>query len=333
MHVHFSLLAQQLIQHIEKATQHIHIAVCWFTLPELLEALLKAQQKGVQVSFILNFDQLNFGVGGLPLGRLLQAGAKGFGYTGLGLLHHKFMVIDGLHVWTGSYNWTRSQHHDSLLQVEDVAMASDFLQEWQRTRQLSSPLETLNACDARPISIAHLFQPSFWKYTDLRRNLLRGARIWLAQMPISPKEKAITWQSNFQRHLWCVPQCKTICQKAVQSTGGWERNTILQYAEDHAEEHHLPIRGNAFAQAKLFSKKLNESDLVLALEKNQVLALGVVMSKPLFDEQKGLHCAVEWQLFPSPLSLARPIFPIKGFKRLNDGGLALLDELLGEKNR
>ncbi len=338
MEAHFTLLAQQLIQNIARATRCIHIAVCWFTLPELLEALVNAQQRGVKVAFIINFDQLNFGIHALPFGKLLDLGAKGFGYTGKGLLHHKFIVLDETAVLTGSYNWTRSQHHDSLVKLDDKGMACFFLEEWQRTQRLSASLETLDAKAARPVSIAHLFQPSFWNYTDLRRNLLRGATIWLANPPVFIKEKKIprqptdaAWQTHFQHQLWALPQCKKICQKAVDSTGGWERNTLLQYAENYFDQHALPLRGNAYMDAKLFSKKLNEGDLIFALNQSNLVALGVAMSAPLFDEQQGLHCAVEWQVFPKPkylTYLSSTKLPNKNFKRWSDGGLALLEEAM-----
>ncbi len=336
LQAHFTLLAQQLIQNIGQATKSIHVAVCWFSLPELLEALLQAQQRGVQVAFIINFDQLNFGTNALPFGKALALGAKGFGYTGQGLLHHKFMLIDETIVLTGSYNWTRSQHHDSLVELKEATIVAAFLDEWKRTQQLSTPLETLDAKAARPISIAHLFQPSFWNYADLRRNLLRGASIWLANPPIFSKEKNATsnnkntnpWQIYIQRQLFALPQCKNICQKAMTSTGDWERNTLLQYAEYYFEQHGLPLRGNAYTQAKLFSKKLNEGDLIFALHQNTVIALGVAMSAPLFDAQQGLHCAVEWQVFPLPKKLLSIQLSNKGFKRWSAGGLALLEEVM-----
>jgi hypothetical protein len=337
LQAHFTLLSQQLIQTIAQATRSIYVAVCWFTLPELLEALMAAQQRGVQVAFIINFDQLNFGLNTLPFGKLLALGAKGFGYAGHGLLHHKFIIIDAITVVTGSYNWTRSQHHDSLVELKDRAIVAAFLQEWTRTQQLSAALETLDAKDARPISIAHLFQPSFWNYTDLRRNLLRGGNIWLVNPSVFFKEKqkfatnttTSPWKNDFQRQLWALPQCNSICEKAVASTGGWERNTLLQYAENYFDQHALPLRGNAYLQAKLFSKKLNEGDLIFALHQNTLLALGVAMSAPLFDAQQGgLYCAVEWQVFPTPKSISFSKLPKTGFKRLSDGGLALLEEVM-----
>jgi phosphatidylserine/phosphatidylglycerophosphate/cardiolipin synthase-like enzyme len=85
LHAHFTQLAQQLIQKIAQATRSIHVAVCWFTLPELLEALMNAQQRGVRVAFLINFDQLNFGQNTLPFGKLLALGAKGWLCNKLGV--------------------------------------------------------------------------------------------------------------------------------------------------------------------------------------------------------------------------------------------------------
>ena len=70
---HFSLLPQVLAEAIRSAKTDIHIAVCWFTLPELFDELLNQQRKDVNIHFIINFDQLNFSPTGLPFGRLLVA--------------------------------------------------------------------------------------------------------------------------------------------------------------------------------------------------------------------------------------------------------------------
>ena len=318
---HFSLLPQVLAEAIRSAKTDIHIAVCWFTLPELFEELLIQQRQGVTVHFIINFDQLNFSPTGLPFGRLLEAKVQGFGYTGHGLLHHKFVVIDKYRVLSGSYNWTRSQHNDSLMDIDDALIAQEFLHEWQRIRAQSAPLEVLDARQARSISITHLFQPHFFTFNDVRRHVVRGCNIWLAHWGLPQSAK---WSSCLRRQIWFLPACHTICQKAVDSTGVWHRDTLMRYSETLD----MPLKSAAYTQAKLFCKRVHEGDIVVGIENKTVISLGVIMSEPLFDAQRGLHCAVEWQILTTPKPFVGYKLPTKPVTRLIGGGLALVDAIL-----
>ena len=318
---HFTHLPQVLAEAIRSAKKEIHIAVCWFTLPELFETLLLQQRKGVNIQFIINFDQLNFSPTGLPFGRILEANAQGFGYTGHGLLHHKFIVIDNHRVLSGSYNWTRSQHNDSLVDIEDAAIAQQFLSEWQRIRLQSASLSVLDVRQSRPVSIAHLFQPHFFTFNDVRRNVVRGCNIWLARLGAP---QSASWSSCLRSQIWFLPICDVLCRKAVAVTGVWHRDTLMQYVETLD----MPPKGAAFSQAKLFCKRAQEGDIVLGIENNTVIGIGVIMSEPLYEANRGLHCAVEWQILSPPKPFIGYKIPTKPVTRLTGGGLAILDNLL-----
>ncbi len=318
---HFTNLPRVLTDAIHTAQSDIHIAVCWFTLPEVFDALIKRQQAGVKVQFIINFDQLNFSPSGLPFGKIINIGAKGFGYVGHGLLHHKYVVIDRQRVLSGSFNWTRSQHNDCLTDVSNPSVASCFLDEWQRLLQQSKPLETLDARQARPLSITHLFQPNFWNINDLRRHLVRGANVWLAQMDVPHSAK---WARCLGSQTLFLPIGDAICRKAVTAVQSWHRQTLMQYI-DTLE---LPPHGAAFAQAKLFCNRSHEGDIVLGIDNQSVIGIGIVMSDVLFDEHRGLHCAVEWQV----LSPSKPFrwgkLSKRPLARLAGGAFAVVDELM-----
>ncbi len=318
---HFSNLPRILTEAIHIAQSEIHIAVCWFTLPEVFDALIARQQAGVKVQFIINFDQLNFSPSGLPFGRIINIGAKGFGYVGQGLLHHKYVVIDRQRVLSGSFNWTRSQHNDCLTDVVNPAVSITFLDEWQRLLQQSKPLETLDARQARPLSITHLFQPNFWNINDLRRYLIRGANIWLAQMDTSHSAK---WARCLGSQTLFLPMGDKICRQAVAAVGEWHRQTLMQFV-DTLE---VPPYGAAYAQAKLFCQRVHEGNIILAIDNQYVIGIGVVMSDVLFDEHRGLHCAVEWQVSSPSKPFRWGKLSKRPFARLVGGGLAVVDELL-----
>ena len=55
-------------------------------------------------------------------------------------MHHKFAVIDGKTVLTGSYNYTTSasiRHNENLLILHDKKIAMQYLKEWQRLKKIS----------------------------------------------------------------------------------------------------------------------------------------------------------------------------------------------------
>lgn len=318
---YFTNLPNILTDAIHTAKSEIHIAVCWFTLPEVFDALVARQEAGIKVQFIINFDQLNFSPSGLPFGKIINMGAKGFGYVGHGLLHHKYVVIDRQRVLSGSFNWTRSQHNDCLTDVSTPSVSTGFLDEWQRLLQQSKPLETLDARQARPLNITHLFQPNFWNINDLRRHLIRGANVWLAQMDVPHAAK---WARCLGSQTLFLPIGDKICRQAMAAVGTWHRQTLMQFV-DTLE---IPPHGAAYAQTKLFCHRANNGDIVLAIDNQSVIGVGVVMSDVLFDEHRGLHCAVEWQV----LSPSKPFrwgkLSKRPLTRLTGGGLAMVDALL-----
>lgn len=290
---HFHNLAQVIIDNLKTAKTDIKIAVCWFTLPEIFDELLRKTESGVNIQIIINFDQLNFQSSGLPFIQLIEFGAKIYGYVGHGLLHHKFLVIDNQAVIAGSFNWTRSNHHDNLVEIESQTIANQFTSEWQKLLSFSKNIADLDKNQAKKISLAHLFQPTFWNFQDLRRNLIKGANLWTITMtdkPFGKLAKYPVWSRCLTQQIWYLPSCKNAADKAVEIEGTFNEN-IFQNIENEAI-----IKIKNFHHAKQFCKKCQFSDIVLVILNQEIIALGVVMSEPLYDEFVGLHCSIEWQL-------------------------------------
>jgi PLD-like domain len=320
MLAHFHNLSSVICEAIASAKKEVKIAVCWFTLPEIFDALLQKSLQNVDIQIIVNFDQLNFQASGLPFMRLIEQGGKVFGYVGHGLLHHKFLIVDNQIVINGSYNWTRSNHHDSLLQIHDETIAKQFEIEWNTLLPFSKNLAELDKSQAKKVSIAHLFQPAFWQLNDLRRNLIKGANLWTVQMsqkPFGKNQKYPSLQRCLSQQIWYLPACKNVTDKAIETQGVFHEN-IFQNIENETI-----IKNKNFNNAKIFCKKCNLGDLALAIEQQQIIAVGVVMSEPLYNETMGLYCSVEWQKLPSPIATTFKFSPSPTARILN-GGLAIL---------
>ena len=108
------------------------VAMFSFTHEDIAQALAAAAGRGVDAAVVVETRQDN------PVVATLEAGGVRVREDGNGSsMHHKFAVVDGEVVATGSYNWTSNgdYHNDENLVVlhsEDVAsdFAAEFLRIW-----------------------------------------------------------------------------------------------------------------------------------------------------------------------------------------------------------
>lgn len=133
---YFEDIQLHILNALRKARTTIHIAVAWFTDPEIFDLLCKKQQAGVKVELIIVNDSINrkspiqyeklSELGGL----FLMIGDK---KKSSAIMHNKFCVIDGVTVITGSYNWSKQaqENWENITIISgDTAFARQFLQEF-----------------------------------------------------------------------------------------------------------------------------------------------------------------------------------------------------------
>jgi len=124
-HAHFSNIHKVIIDHLNGARAEIVAAVAWFTDREIFDALCRKSQSGIEVSVALIGDEINKGPGGLNFHRLSNLGGQVIllppGSRDEPTMHHKFCVIDGATVITGSYNWS----HKARSNEENITVVSD----------------------------------------------------------------------------------------------------------------------------------------------------------------------------------------------------------------
>lgn len=122
-----------LIAEFDAAQERIDAAVYTFTDAAIAEALERAQDRGVAVRLVTDAAQSATLSGQQTIiARLTNSGlplcARG-GVSG-GIMHHKYAVIDGRFVLTGSFNWTDAANHrnaEDLLRIDDVLLADRYL--------------------------------------------------------------------------------------------------------------------------------------------------------------------------------------------------------------
>lgn len=126
---HFSNIHNVIIGHLEQAQSEIVAAIAWFTDRDIFEVLCKKARAGVKVTVALIGDDINKGGGGLSFEKLRSLGGQVIllppGGRNEPIMHHKFCVIDGSTVVTGSYNWSqKARSNDENITV--VTDSTDF---------------------------------------------------------------------------------------------------------------------------------------------------------------------------------------------------------------
>jgi phosphatidylserine/phosphatidylglycerophosphate/cardiolipin synthase-like enzyme len=111
----------------------IYVAIYSFTSDRLAEALIEARRRGVDVRVVMERREANGTGSEYP--RLRGAGVEVRLDANPGLMHHKFMVIDGEIVVTGSYNWSAAaeeKNDENLVVIRDREVAGAYEREFER---------------------------------------------------------------------------------------------------------------------------------------------------------------------------------------------------------
>jgi len=154
----------KLVSYLDSARRTLDVAVYSITDNRVRDALLRAHRRGVAVRVISDTEQskslgsdvrelesegvptrLNNGRngGGAPPPQQHQHGRGGRGAAYQSqvreewgpLMHHKFAVVDGRIVVTGSYNFSRSacdKNNESVVILESTGVAGQFTGEFER---------------------------------------------------------------------------------------------------------------------------------------------------------------------------------------------------------
>jgi len=123
--------ADELIALIDSADSQIHAAVYSFTLDSLGDALVRAHERGVKVSIVLEKDQISQYS---EFDKLVNAGIDSRIDTNPSSMHNKFAIIDSEIVITGSFNWSKNadtRNDENLLILRSKELAVQYELEFQ----------------------------------------------------------------------------------------------------------------------------------------------------------------------------------------------------------
>jgi len=134
---------QLILQGIEKAQKSILVAAYAFTSKPIATALLDAHKRGVSVRVVADSkaNQRSYSAVTFLANQGVPVRTNGC----YAIFHHKFMVIDGEDVETGSFNYSAaaaSRNAENVLLVRNVPeLARQYSAEWWRLWQEATPVE------------------------------------------------------------------------------------------------------------------------------------------------------------------------------------------------
>ena len=125
--------ASALVRLLGRAKKTVHVAIYGLTHPALVTALIDAQKRGALVIVKADKVQSAGKAQKAMIAKLRDAGVTVEVSEQSRLLHHKFVVVDGRWVATGSFNWTVSaenRNREHLVVLDCPEVARQFIEEW-----------------------------------------------------------------------------------------------------------------------------------------------------------------------------------------------------------
>ena len=123
--------ADELITLIDSAETQIYAAVYSFTLDSLGDALVRAHERGVTVSIVLEKDQISQYS---EFDKLVNSGIDARIDSNPASMHNKFAIIDSEVVVTGSFNWSQNadtRNDENLLILRSKELSTQYELEFQ----------------------------------------------------------------------------------------------------------------------------------------------------------------------------------------------------------
>ncbi len=114
--------------HLASADKTVDLALYSLTKDDIAQAIIETHQRGVRVRLVI--DKAQAGGKHADDEKLEEAGivVRRMGGMRGGLMHHKFAIIDGKTVLTGSYNWTKG---GTLRNSENLIIIDSLIEEFQ----------------------------------------------------------------------------------------------------------------------------------------------------------------------------------------------------------
>jgi phosphatidylserine/phosphatidylglycerophosphate/cardiolipin synthase-like enzyme len=147
-------------------TRTLDIAAFELNSPVLTQAILDARRRGVTVRIITD-DEHGTEDEDTTLGQLTNAGVRVIDDQRSALMHNKFMILDGVEVWAGSWNYTINdtyRNNNSAVVLRDATIAALYQAEFnemfeQRRHGPRSPSQAIQTLTVDGTRVTVYFAP------------------------------------------------------------------------------------------------------------------------------------------------------------------------------
>ena len=129
----------EVLRWIDRANVSIHILIYSFTLDSIGDALVDAYERGILIQVV--FEELQISQYS-EYQKLKDAGITVRNDTNPDLMHDKVMIVDGIIVLTGSFNWSNngeSNNNENLIVIESTYVATVYEEEFAKIWGQSQP--------------------------------------------------------------------------------------------------------------------------------------------------------------------------------------------------
>lgn len=128
-------MLRDLISDVSRARTSIEVAAFDLDLPQLVDALIAARRRGVNVRAVIDSENLSDPSVAMLTGRMQNRRIPVIFDRRAPFMHNKFVVIDSAIVWTGSWNLTENctfRNNNNALRIESRRMAAAYRQEFEQ---------------------------------------------------------------------------------------------------------------------------------------------------------------------------------------------------------
>lgn len=128
-------LDERLTALIETARTSVDSAIFQLDLPNVTQALLAAHARGVAVRIVTDIDTLADSSENASFALLRAGGIAVIGGNSAAVMHDKFIVVDSVLVWTGSWNFTTDdtyRYNNNALIIRSSELARNYTVAFER---------------------------------------------------------------------------------------------------------------------------------------------------------------------------------------------------------
>ena len=128
-------IKESILKEMESTTSVLDLAIHEITSLDMAQALVKAKQRGVKVRVIADSKQANMKTSKITY--LIQQGilVKVLGGKEKEVMNHRFAILDGKRVLTGSFDWSEASlkwNYENILILHESEGVATYQKEFDR---------------------------------------------------------------------------------------------------------------------------------------------------------------------------------------------------------